>query len=169
MENEAYSPVRIEELEAFRMVRYVVISHDPETDALNHMKRWAEENGISGSWGRVNRIIGWDFPYLSQEQVNVFHMHGYAAACILPEDFTPSCKDMEAVAQEKEKYAVITITEPFNNPFELIPNAYKTIMSYMEVNGIKHKSDGKCLPCFESEYEKAGVSYMDIYVTVDMN
>ena len=39
----------------------------------------------------------------------------------------------------------------------------------MEVNGIKHKSDGKCLPCFESEYEKAGVSYMDIYVTVDMN
>ena len=31
MENEAYSPVRIEELEAFRMVRYVVISHDPET------------------------------------------------------------------------------------------------------------------------------------------
>lgn len=169
MENEAYSPVRIEELEAFRMVRYVVISHDPETDALNHMKRWAEENGISGSWGHVNRIIGWDFPYLSQEQVNVFHMHGYAAACILPEDFTPSCKDMEAVAQEKEKYAVITITEPFNNPFELIPNAYKTIMSYMEVNGIKHKPDGKCLPCFESEYEKAGVSYMDIYVTVDMN
>ena len=38
MENEAYSPVRIEELEAFRMVRYVVISHDPESDALNHMK-----------------------------------------------------------------------------------------------------------------------------------
>lgn len=76
---------------------------------------------------------------------------------------------MEAVAQEKEKYAVITITEPFNNPFELIPNAYKTIMSYMEVNGIKHKPDGKCLPCFESEYEKDGVSYMDIFVTVDMN
>lgn len=53
----------------------------PESDAINHVKEWAVRRKVEQP-----QIIGWDFPILSQEQINVFHMHGYAAAWILPSD-----------------------------------------------------------------------------------
>ena len=80
--DDAYSDIRIEEVEAFRYIRYAVISMEPEEDAIHHMERWAEALKISNP-----QIIGWDFPILSQEQINVFNMHGYATALILPEEF----------------------------------------------------------------------------------
>ena len=35
------------------------------------------------------KVIGWDFPRLSVEQINVFRMHGYTAAWILPDGLNP--------------------------------------------------------------------------------
>ena len=43
-----------------------------------------KDNGIE-----VPRVIGWDFPNLSQEQINVFNMHGYTAALIMPDGVLP--------------------------------------------------------------------------------
>ena len=160
--NEAYSPVRIETVGAFRMARYAVISHAPEDDAINHIQKWAQDNGILKP-----QIIGWDFPFVSQQQVNVFHMHGYAAACILPADFISKRNDVEIAAQEKAKYAVITITQPFRNPFLLIPNAYKTIHSYLKVNGIKQNNNENILSCFEKVYQEDAVDYMDIFISIN--
>lgn len=161
--NEAYSDIRIEEIELFRYVRYAVISEEPEDDAMRHIKDWAISRGIVQP-----EIIGWDFPYLSQEQINVYHMHGYAAACILPLDFELTCSNPEVILQEKQKYAIITIKEPFKAPFTLIPNAYKTLMLYMDINAIKHKHTKEVLSCFEKEYEKDGIGYMDIYIAADI-
>ena len=48
----------------------------------------------------------WDFPFLSQEQINVYHMHGYTAACVLP--LTATCPRAPAVAA-----VFCTITRPF--------------------------------------------------------
>lgn len=160
--NDAYSDIRIEEIAPFRYVRYAVISGEPENDAINHIKNWAIDIGI-----KEPEIIGWDFPFVSQEQLNVFHMHGYAAACILPETLEITCKTMEVISQRNQKYAVITIKEPFKAPFTLIPNAYKTLMSYMTVNGIKHKEEKEILPCFEKEYIREGINYMDVYISVE--
>ena len=69
--------------------------------------------------------------------------------------------------QYAHKYCVITIREPSILPFVLIPNAYKTMTRYIEVNKIKrsHLNDG--LTCYEQEYIKNGISYMDIYMTID--
>ncbi len=92
-------------------------------------------------------------------------MHGYAAACVLPDGFNPACT--EICSQESRKYAAITIRDPFRAPFTLIPNAYKTLMRYMEVNGLKHKQSDKILPCFEKEYEQNGVPFMDVYIAVE--
>ena len=44
--NEAYSKIRIEEVEAFRYIRYEVISPEPEEDAIAHVNRWAEQLGV---------------------------------------------------------------------------------------------------------------------------
>lgn len=87
---------------SFRMVRYAVISHDPESDALNHIwKRWAEENGISGSWGRVNRIMSWDFPIFT-EQVMYSICMAMRRPVFFPRILRFPGKDMEAVAQKRK-------------------------------------------------------------------
>ena len=158
---DAYSPVRVESLPAFRMARYAVISPDPETDAIARVKSWREQHGLTDA-----PIIGWDFPFVSQEQINVFHMHGYAAACILLED-APSPTDMEYAEQPAARYCVITIRSPMDAPFDLIPNAYHTVHSYMKINRLRGWRDERVLSCFEKEYESGGVWYMDVYITLD--
>ncbi len=163
---DAYSPIRLEEVEAFKMARYAVVSPAPEEDAQAHMGKWIAENGLDDIPGYTPQVIGWDFPFVSLQQVNVFHMHGYAIACVLPEDFSKKCADMEFANQKQAKYAVITITDPFSSPFDLIPNAYKSIQSYMEINGIKGREDDEVLPCFEKVYTKDGVTCMDVYMAV---
>lgn len=162
MINEAYSNIRVEKVESFSFVKYAVISREPEEDAIKHIKDWANSNGINHP-----RIVGWDFPHVSQEQINVYHMHGYAAACILPSNFKVECNNLEIITQKEQEYAVITIKEPFIDPFTLIPNAYKTLMIYMEVNCYKYKKAKDIISCFENVYEKDSVCYMDVYIAIE--
>lgn len=160
--DEAYSDIRIETVEAFRYVKYAVISTEPEDDALNHVRLWAKELEIDNP-----EIIGWDFPILSQEQINVFNMHGYEAALILPREIEESGIQQEVMKQERQKYIAITIKSPMLAPFRLIPNAYKVLMTHMKINGIGHKEDKKVISCFEKEYDVEGVHYMDVYIAVE--
>lgn len=160
--DEAYSDIRIEEKEAFCYIKYAVVSTDPESDAINHVRQWAKELKI-----QEPAIIGWDFPVVSQEQINVYNMHGYAAALILSNEIQINDERMDVVSQEKQKYIAITIKQPHLAPFRLIPNAYKVLMTYMNMNGIKHKWDKNVIDCFEKEYEIDGVDYMDVYIAVE--
>lgn len=160
--NEAYSNIRVEAINSFSFVKYEVISREPEDDAIKHIENWANTNGIEQP-----QIIGWDFPYVSQEQINVYSMHGYAAACILPSNFNVTNPQLEVLTQKEQKYAVITIKEPFIEPFSIIPNAYRTLMIYMEVNGYKHKESKEIISCFEKEYTKEGIGYMDVYIAIE--
>lgn len=54
-------------------------------------------------------IIGLDFPVVSQEQINVYNMHGYAAALILGEDTAIDEDRMMPIRQEDHKYMAITL------------------------------------------------------------
>lgn len=74
---------------------------------------------------------------------------------------------MEYVQNKEAEYAVVTVKEPFVQPFERIPAGYKCIMEFLQTNNFKDKLYDDILCCFEHEYEKDGVSYMDIYVHVD--
>ena len=159
---EAYSDIRIEQVDAFRYIRYAVVSTEPEDDAKAHVHRWAAQLRIADPL-----IIGWDFPVVSQEQINVYHMHGYAAALVLgDEQRIPTDPEAEIMRQKAQRYIAITIRQPFEAPFRLIPNAYKTLMTYMRANGIEHKEDASVIPCFEKEYRKDGVDYMDVYIAI---
>lgn len=160
--DEAYSDIRIEEIEAFCYTKYAVVSVEPEADAIERMKQLAEELGIN-----TPKIIGWDFPIVSQEQINVYNMHGYEAALVLNDKTLKDNVKTDIISQEKQKYIAITIKEPFLSPFYVIPNAYKVLMTNMKVNGIKQKTDKNVLSCFEKEYEVDGVDYMDIYIAVE--
>lgn len=160
--DECYSDIRIEKVEAFRYIKYAVISREPEDDAIFHVHRWAETLGVENPI-----IIGWDFPVLSQEQINVFNMHGYAAALILPDDYSCVNDDMEIITQKKQKYIAVTIKNPMISPFTKIPNAYKLLMTHMSINGIKHCDDKKIIDCFEKEYDSEGIHYMDVYIAIE--
>ena len=71
---------------------------------------------------------------------------------------------MEYSQNREAEYAVITVTEPMIRPFERIPTGYKCIMEFLQANNFKGKISDDIIGCFEHEYEKDGVNYMDIYV-----
>lgn len=151
---ESYTNLRIETVPAFCYIRHAVISSEPEGDAIDRVRAIARGCGVEDP-----RIIGWDFPHVSQEQINVFNMHGYEAAWILPEGVVPP--DHEVQRQEAHRYAAIQIESPFENPFVTIPNAYKTLMEYMRVNGLEHETAKKdVIPCFETDGEN-----MNVYIS----
>ena len=163
-QEDIYSEVQVKKVPAFRYASYAIISREPESDALGYIQRWAEAKGLQNS-DQV-KFIGWDFPFVSQEQQTRFGMHGYVAACVLPDDFAAE-DDGACISQNFEaEYATVTIKEPFIQPFERIPNAYKLIMGYLQANNFKEKGQENIISCFEREYEKNGVTYMDIYIHV---
>lgn len=149
--DSAYTNLRMEEVEGFRYVTHTVISTDPEGDAIDRVYAYAKRCGVENP-----RVIGWDFPNLSNEQINVFNMHGYTAAWILPEGIVP--EDLEIHEQPRHKYAAIHIDRPFDNPFVTIPGAYRTLDDYMRVNGLEHVAND-VIPCFETDGES-----MDVYI-----
>ena len=149
--SSAYTNLRIEEVPGFRYVEHTVISTEPESDALDRVSKYAKENGIDNP-----RLIGWDFPRLSVEQVNVFKMHGYTAAWILPDGLIPDGPEVKE--QPAHKYAAIHIERPFDNPFVTIPGAYHTLGDYMRTNGLAYV-ENEVIPCFETDVEG-----MDVYM-----
>lgn len=148
---DAYSDLRVEEVAGFRYIPYTVVSPDPESDALDRVARLAGQYGI-----KIPRLIGWDFPCLSQEQINVYHLHGYTAAWVLPDGVTPANENIRE--QPTHKYAAIHIEHPFDDPFVTIPAAYRTLDDFVRVNGLRHV-EGGVIPCFET----AGDT-MDVYI-----
>lgn len=149
--SDKYTNLRIEMVPGFRYVEHTVVSTNPEGDAIDRVYKYAKENGDENP-----KVIGWDFPKLSIEQINVYNMHGYTAAWILPEGITP--KELEIKEQTEHKYVAIHIDRPFDNPFVTIPGAYHTLNDYMRTNGLVHV-ENEVIPCFETE----GTS-MDVYI-----
>lgn len=165
--DDVFSPVRMERVEAFRMARYVMITPQPEDDVQAYMDRWAQNSGLMDIPGVAPKRIGWDFPFVSGEQKSRFGLRGYVAAYILPDGFEPKCGGVEFGEQGAADYAVITITNPFENAFDRIPMGYHRIMEHLKSNGFKRNCNEEYLSCFEHEYERDGVQYMDVYIHAD--
>lgn len=164
--SEIYSKIRIERVAPFKMASYVIISPNPEDDVNGYMERWAVNSGLKASCPDA-KLIGWDFPFVSPEQQNRFGMHGYAAAYVIPEGFETDCPGVQYSENKEADYAVITITEPFVQAFERIPNAYKLIMEYLQATNFKENPQSNILSCFEYVYAKNETTFMDVYMHVD--
>ena len=96
-----------------------------------------------------------------------FGLHGYMAAYVLPEGFQTNCPGVEYCQNSEAEYAVITVKEPQIQPFERIPAGYKIIMDYLQDNNISIRRTDDVIGCFEHEYEKDGIWYMDIYICTE--
>lgn len=161
-----YSDISVRRVAPFKYASFVIISPNPESDSQKLLHQWIEQTALSSTTNEV-KVIGWDFPFVSQEQQNRFGMHGYVAACILPDGFETNVEGVQYGENQEADYAVITITEPFIQPFERIPKAYKLIMEYLQANNFKEKPQDNIIGCFEHEYTKDGITYMDVYIHVD--
>ncbi|MDY4583496.1 MAG: helix-turn-helix transcriptional regulator [Candidatus Faecousia sp.] len=159
-----YSPVRILRVKGFRMARYVMISPQPEDDVNAYMDAWAQRSGLLDIPGPAPVRIGWDFPYVSQEQKSRFGLRGYAAAYLLPEGFEPVCGGAEIVSQPETNYAVMTVRDPFAAAFDRIPQAYQRILEYLSHSGIPKSAESGFLPCFEWVCTRDGVTCMDVFI-----
>ncbi len=162
-----YSKVEVKHVPAFRMARYLIISSNCEEDVQTWLRTWAHKSGYAALPPEQQKMIGWDFPFVSPEQKNRFNLRGYVAAWVLPDGFEPACGGADVVSQKEADYAVITIRDPFAAPFERIPTAYKLIMEYLSCNGFRENLQPDTIPCFEYEYEKDGVTYMDVFIHAD--
>lgn len=149
--SSAYMNLRVEVVPGFRYVEHTVVSTEPESNAMERVCKYAKDHGVENP-----KLIGWDFPRLSVEQINVFRMHGYTAAWILPEGLNPV--GLEVKEQAGHRYAAIHIERPFDNPFSTIPGAYHTLGDYMRTNGLVHV-ENEVIPCFETDGES-----MDVYM-----
>lgn len=156
-----YLPIRVERILPFRYASYTVISKNPEDDAQSRLMNWASCCGLSS----LSPIyIGWDFPYISEEQKHRFGFHGYTSAVILPEGFNTSHPGADIMEQPQADYAVMTILEPFVQPFDRIPRAYGLILEYLRSGSFKKVHHQGCIPCFERVYQKDGITCMDVYI-----
>lgn len=161
--HEAYSDIKIVTVEPFHYISYVAISREPEEDAITHVEGWAKHLKVENPY-----IIGWDFPRVSQEQRIVLHMRGYEAALIVTDEQEIGDIDAEILSQNRQDYITMTLEERDNEEFDLIPNAYKALLTYMSINGIKEKSDPEIISCYEHEYfDNKGTKFMDIYIAIE--
>lgn len=161
--NEVYSDIKTVMVEPFQYISYTVISREPEEDAIAHVESWAKELKIENPY-----VIGWDFPKVSQEQKNVFHMRGYGAALVFCEEQDIGAIDAVLVKQRRQKYITITLKMVQGEEFTVIPDAYKALLMYMAINGIKEKRDPAIISCYEHEYvDQKGAKFMDIYIAVE--
>ena len=165
-DDDIYSPVSIRRMGPFRMGRYLIVSPNPEADVQAYLDAWATRCGLLAHKPDAMRI-GWDWPYVSSEQQNRFGLRGYVAAYVLPEGFETSCPGVEYANQTAADYAFITITDPHAASLRRIPRAYQKLMEYLGANGFREKPQPDVLSCFEHEYDKDGVHYMDVYIHVD--
>lgn len=159
-----YYPVEIRRLEGFRAALYTMISPNPEEDAALCMENWAHRSGLLKSPGEKPVSICWNFPYLSEEQKQRFHLRGFVLGYILPEGFEPGCSGPTIHRQEEADYAVITIREPFQEGRSRIAQGYHRIFEYLAASGLKKRAQSGVLPCFERIYERNGIVYADLHV-----
>ena len=68
-------------------------------------------------------------------------MRGYGAALILEDEQDIGDIDAKIISQDRQNYITITLEEVQGGEFEVIPNAYKALLTYMAINGIKEKRD----------------------------
>lgn len=155
IDENTYFNLNVIELDEFYYYKHAIISTTPEDDAIEYIKKFKKEHDLEG------KIIGWDFPLLNHEQVHVYHMHGYVAAIMLDK----KDDNFELDYCPKSKWVTLTIKNPFNHPFQVIPNGFKILERYIEQNYLNFSKEE--LNNFEYEYVKENVTYMDIFIRLE--
>ncbi len=155
-----FSDVTIEKLDTMYVASSYVISDNPEGEVINFMIEWMKNHNIHIK----SRQFGFDIP-VSEEQ-NQKGLRGYEYWVKVKED-TYVCEGVKLKKIDECDYAILRITNPFSNPFEVIPAGWKRLAEWVSSNGYtSHYSKGEVdreKYWLEEKIEENGVTYLDLY------
>lgn len=157
MENK-FSDVRFETLDTMYVISASIISNNPEEEVIRKLTEWAEKRGVCTD----TRSFGFDVPVNEEEQQKGLRGYEY---WIKVENSIPTSAGVVIKRIEGCKYAVLRITDPFSDAFEVIPKGWRTLMEWVNSKGYK----GVCHKeryWLEEVIEQDGTTYMDIYFPV---
>lgn len=133
-----FSEVKYQELPQQHVICARVISAEPENDSSALVQNWMAQHGMSME-GRRN--FGFDVPVSSAEAAA--GMRGYEVGYTVPEG-TKADGGVQARVYGGGTYAVMTIHNAFEAPFESIPSGWQHLVAQVGQDTAWKMSCGLC-------------------------
>ena len=108
------------------------------------------------------RIFGWDFPLVTQEQIEQFGLRGYVCCYTVPSDFEPACPGAQLAWIDADEYAVLRLKNPLEQAEKTVPAGWERLHRFIEEGSLRPRSL-KERYCFEEIVHEEGQVYMDLY------
>lgn len=160
---EYLSNIRYETLSEMSVISGTRIGTEPEDEVIGLMTAFKNQHHIN-----VTRTFGFDVPVDEKEKEK--GLRGYEYWLVVEEDVLETIKDSEFILKKipSYKYVSLRITDPFENPFEKIPNGWKTLVAWLEDNQVLcNMNNDQNLDCLEEVAEEDGLLYMDIFIPIE--
>ncbi len=110
---------------------------EPEDEIIGIMTKWSNDNNI-----RVERQFGFDIPISEEEKAKGYRGYEYWLKVKGPLNSQAIVNDeFEWKEIPGYKYVSLRITDPFLDPFERIPNGWKTLVAWLEENQVSSNFD----------------------------
>lgn len=167
------SDVRYEIIPPMTVISAIAKGEEPENEIINLMNQL-----ISYYQLQVLRRFGFDSPV--EESHDVQQYRGYEYWLSVNEDELrklPTLEDFDffnyRITIKKipsYRYACLRITNPFENPFERIGGGWRFLVSWLEDHDFKEPDFNHipCAHCLEEVKDIEGITYMDLFIPVDI-
>ena len=156
MTENHYGKVQVKEMGPMRVACHKAVSATPEEDSIRQMNEWLAGKKLVGPI----RKFGFDVEVKSEQKKA--GLRGYEVWAVVPanvessESFT--IKDFAGGL-----YAVMRITDPFTDPFEVIPAGWKRLVEWAKASDEYNIDEN---PCLEEHVKVDGVDCLDIHLPV---
>jgi len=155
------SDITYETIKDMKVISGIKIGLEPEDEIINEMMQYKDDMKI-----KIDRSFGFDSPV--EEKRASIGERGYEFWLAVNADVSLENTDYILKSVPSYKYAKLRITDPFENPMEKIPNAWKTLVTWIEDNQVISKSDtNEQLDCLEEVLDIDGMTYMDIMIPIE--
>lgn len=125
MEKNHYGRVQVKTLGALRVAFYRAASLTPEDDSFKHMEEWLSRQDIKNP--AAVRKFGFDVEVSPEQQRKGWR--GYEVWCAVPENVKAS-GGVKIKEFDGGLYAMMKVTDPFSNPFEVIPAGWNRLVGW---------------------------------------
>ncbi len=150
------SEIRYTSLKDMTVASHTIISNNPEEEVVEYLQKWMQSKGIPNT----APSYGFDSPVTAEQEKE--GLRGYEYWVVVEE----SDEDKQVVYKEIPGYDYVTlrIEDPFDNPFERIPNGWKALVKWLDEHEIRQNIIQS--PCLEQVLEVKGMTYMDIMIPI---
>jgi len=160
---ENFSEVRFEKLRDMKAVSYSVISEHPKEEAVIYLDNWARANGYTD----MDNVRNFGFDIFVNERQQKEGLRGYEYWLTVPDDITiTESKDVKIKEIPEDEYAVIRISDPFNDPLNKIPAGWRKLHEWVRNSGYRQRKCGYRY-WLEEVIEHDGETFMDLYYPID--